>query len=164
MERINSTFNGQGKYFICLDPYKKEYLLIWDINNDEGNPYYMTEKFNRSLTLAEIKKFIISYFNASCDNEILQGLKYEDETVWLSSENQFNYKAAFDLAFQTIIAGGEFFPVTVKLGEDDAPVYKTFTDFQEFQVFITACFSHIQNTLDKYWKIKDAIDWDKYVL
>lgn len=164
MEKINSRFNGQGKYFICLDHYKNEYLLVWDIDNDAENPHYMAKKLNKTLSLTEIKKFIISYYNTACDAEILNGLKFEGETVWLSTENQFNYKAAFDFAFQTVVTGGEYTPVTVKLGEDEAPVYKTFETFEDLQVFITMCFSHIQQTLDKYWQLKDSIDWSKYDL
>ena len=38
--------------------------------------------------------------------------------VWLSSENQFNYKAAYDLAVQT---GGATLPVTFKFGTDEVP-------------------------------------------
>jgi hypothetical protein len=38
--------------------------------------------------------------------------------VWLSTENQFNYKAAFDLATQT---GGKSLPVTFKFGSTNNP-------------------------------------------
>ena len=51
-----------------------------------------------------------------------------DAPVWLSTENQYNYKAAYDLAVQT---GGETLPVTFKFGSDEQPEYHTFEKLDE---------------------------------
>ena len=39
--------------------------------------------------------------NDERDEKIVSGFVWRDMQVWLSSENQFNYKAAYDLAVQT---------------------------------------------------------------
>jgi hypothetical protein len=54
--------------------------------------------------------------------------------VWLSSENQFNYKAAYDLAVQT---GGATLPVTFKFGTDEVPQYREFVTLEELTDFYT---------------------------
>ena len=51
----------------------------------------------------------MSWYNSQTDAAILSGFAYNGAHVWLSVENQYNYKAAYDLAVQT---GGETLPVT----------------------------------------------------
>ena len=158
----------------CISRIDKESFLVrWGttpliIKDEVGNEievgYESFESVIKSLPydINKIRSVILNHYNDKCNQEILSGLTYEGSLVWLSSENQFNYKAAFDFAFQTVASGGEFIPVTVKLSEEDTPVYKTFSDITELQEFMTSCLTHIQNTLSKYWEIKDNIDWSKY--
>lgn len=166
MELIKGNIETGGKMIVCLDPYKKDYLVLWDkkveVIEEVENTSYMAERFKKLPTLEEVQPLILGYYNSLCDDEIKTGLFWDGSRVWLTTENQFNYKAAFDFAFQTKVSGGEYMPVTVKLGEEGAPVYRTFVEFDELQEFITACFSHVQSTLVKYWGIKDAIDWTLY--
>lgn len=168
MERIEiSKELIQGSRIICLDSYKSEYLVVLDVipnPTDEDRCEVIIKRYNYKPVLSELQTLIIDYYNALCDLEIEQGLTFQDKKVWLTSENQFNYKAAADFAFQNVMTGGEYIPVTVKLGENFSPTYLTFDTYQELQVFILACFSHIQQTLDKYWQLKDSIDWSKYDL
>ena len=162
MEKTNGS-KWEDKLIACLNPYNNNHMIVCDFNeSDNSNFEYVFHTFKHKPSLIEVKKKILDYYNDKCNQEILSGLTYDGSLVWLSSENQFNYKAAFDFAFQTVASGGEFIPVTVKLGEEDTPVYKTFSDITELQEFITSCFTHIQNTLSKYWEIKDNIDWSKY--
>lgn len=79
--------------------------------------------------------------------------------VWLSAENQANYKAAYDLAVQT---QGESLPYKVKLGSEDAPVYREFSSLQDFKSFYLSVQKHINDTINDGWKRKDAIDWSRY--
>ena len=162
---MNKTYySGKTpKHLEMINPKSQSFRLRFGFNEVENEPSFCNEvEYDRQPTLEEIKKVILNYYNDKCNQEILSGLTYEGSLVWLSSENQFNYKAAFDFAFQTVASGGEFIPVTVKLGEEDTPVYKTFSDITELQEFITSCLTHTQNTLSKYWEIKDNIDWSKY--
>ena len=77
----------------------------------------------------------------------------------MTSENQFNYKAAFDLAVQT---NGANLPVVFKLGTDEKPEYREFSTVEDLKAFYTAALSHVQHELAKGWEAKDAIDIERY--
>ena len=79
--------------------------------------------------------------------------------VWLSSENQFNYKASHDLAVQT---SGATLPVTFKLGTDENPVYKVFDNLGQLTGFYRQVMLYIQDVLAEGWKKKDALDLSLY--
>jgi hypothetical protein len=109
--------------------------------------------------LAWLKKVILEWHNQQIDERIRNGFKWNDMPVWLSHENQFNYKAAYDLAVQT---GGANLPVTFKFGTTDEPVYYTFTTLEEINGFYLSAMKYINDTLAEGWREKDAIDWDAY--
>ena len=52
--------------------------------------------------------------NIEADNKIAGGMIWKDYNVWLSMENQFNFKAVFDLAQQDM----PVLPVTFKFGDE----------------------------------------------
>lgn len=106
-----------------------------------------------------VKKAILDKYNTFCNEEIQSKYTFKNHQVWLSQENQFNYKAALDLAVQT---GGENLPVTFKLGTDEEPVFQEFKTVEELKEFVSGMLLHINNTLKKYWKLKEEIDWKKY--
>ena len=59
--------------------------------------------------------------NARTDEKIISGLVWTTRPggaipVWLSTENQFNFKSAYDLAVQKVL------PVTFKMGERDPSI------------------------------------------
>lgn len=74
--------------------------------------------------------------------------------MWLSQENQYDYKAAYDLAFQT---DGKTLPVSFKFGTDESPVYHTFEMFDELADFYTKAVKHIQEMLENGWKMAGRI-------
>ena len=113
----------------------------------------------RNSTLEEIKTAVLASYNARIDEAIRSGFRWEETPVWLSAENQFNYKAAFDLAVQT---NGANLPVVFKLGTDEKPVYREFTTVDELRNFYTAAMAHVQDTLAAGWKAKDEIDFGLY--
>ena len=121
----------------------------------------MEHIFNHLPTLAEIKQVVIGWYNEQIDQQILSGFKWRDISVWLSSENQFNYKAAYDLAVQT---NGSTLPVTFKFGSDDEPIYYKFANLEEFADFYTKAMLFIQTSLSEGWAKKDSVDWAKYTL
>ena len=106
-----------------------------------------------------MRALVIQWYNDLTDRPILSGFSFEGSTVWLSSENQLNYKAAFDLAVQT---NGASLPVTIKLGTDDKPVYRVFTQLEDFRAFYTSALSYIQQTIADGWKLKDDFNSDDY--
>ena len=59
---------------------------------------FVEKDFSHKPTIEEVKEFVIGVENAKIDANILSGFEWNGMSVWLSSENQFNYKAAYDLA------------------------------------------------------------------
>jgi hypothetical protein len=108
-----------------------------------------------------VRSLVIQWYNDDTDRRILSGFSFEGSKVWLSAENQLNYKAAFDLAVQT---NGASLPVTIKLGNDDKPVYRVFSQLEDFRTFYTAALSYIQQTIADGWKLKDAFKMEDYAV
>jgi len=79
--------------------------------------------------------------------------------IWLSTENQFNYKAAYDLAVQT---NGSNLPIVFKFGTTNSPIYYTFETLEDLTNFYTSAMSYINTTLVEGWKEKDNINWESY--
>ena len=103
----------------CTNPAKDKWRIRWDVQEKEGSSAsYMEEEFSHKPTDEEIRTLVMSWYNSQTDAAILSGFVYKDAPVWLSTENQYNYKAAYDLAVQT---GGETLPVTFKFGSDEQP-------------------------------------------
>lgn len=113
------------------------------------------------VTLQDIKTAIIADINAQTEEKILTGFVWQEKPVWLSSENQFNFKAAYDLAVQK---KGKSLPMKFKLGEntDGEPVYHTFEDLTEITDFYTKAIAYINQCLNEGWNRKDSIDWNVY--
>ena len=99
----------------------------------------------------------MSWYNSQTDAAILSGFAYNGAHVWLSVENQYNYKAAYDLAVQT---GGETLPVTFKFGSDEQPEYHTFTQLEELKDFYTKAVGFIQTVWLKAGKKRTSSIWN----
>ena len=123
---------------------------------------YFYHKRDGKPTLASIRRAIEDDINARTDERILSGFVWESKNVWLSRENEFNFKAAYDIAVQT---EGTNIPIKFKLGEsaDGTPVYHTFRSLSSLQDFYMQAIAYIQQCLADGWQMKDSIDWSKYV-
>ncbi|MFQ6679808.1 hypothetical protein [Phocaeicola vulgatus] len=144
----------------CTNPVKDKWRIRWDVQEKEnGSASYMEEEFSHKPTDEEIRTLVMSWYNSQTDAAILSGFVYKDAPVWLSTENQYNYKAAYDLAVQT---GGETLPVTFKFGSDEQPEYHTFDNLDELKDFYTKAVRHIQHTLAEGWKRKDVFNLELY--
>lgn len=132
---------------------KWELIYGYDTNGVSGWTY--RERFGHKPTQDEIKSTIINQINRNVEEKILCGLVWNDIPVWLSAENQFNYKAAYDLALQT---SGASLPVKFKFGTDDTPVYHTFETLDELQSFYMTSIAYIQQVLNNGWLEKDNLD------
>lgn len=160
--------------FAELTPEEKEREAAGEIIHRTVTGYKDTDycsymyKYIESPTIESIKSMILDWYDSQTDYKILTGYVWtvpkvggeiEQVSVWLSSENQFNYKAAFDLAIQT---NGQNLPIKFKFGVPDKPVYHTFTQLSELQDFYFGSVTFINNTLNEGWQKKDNIDWSVY--
>lgn len=118
----------------------------------------LVEIFHGNITESEVRSRLAKYYDSITDWKILSGFEWKGIKVWLSMENQFNYKAAYDLAVQT---NGASLPVTFKFG-DSVPVYHTFETLEEISDFYTSALSYVNNTLADGWSRKDSLDWSEY--
>lgn len=112
-------------------------------------------------TLEVIKHYILDWHNKEIDKVILFGHKWRGMGVWLSSENQQNYKASYDLVQQFNGQMGTL-PTTFKFGSVEEPKYFTFEDMQTLTEFYLASVMHVKETVVKGWAIKDSLDWSIY--
>lgn len=160
MNKINSS--SIPTLLENINPISDKWAIRWNVTedpNNEGNFTYNEVIFDHKPSLDKIKSTILEYYNSLCDSEIISGFSFEGAAVWLSSENQFNYKAIYDLAFQT---QGASLPVEFKFGTMEEPVYRVFTNIEELQQFYISSIQYVRIVLNKYWDLKDNIDWTKY--
>lgn len=161
--RSSSTKNPQ--LVECTNPSKNIWVVRWDVKQrtDENERIvyeYEEQRFEHIPSENEVREAINAYCNKITDQKILEGFRWNDTPVWLSSENQFNYKATYDLAVQT---GGKTLPVTFKLGTDEVPSYVTFNTVEELGAFYTAALAYIQECYTDGWGIKDTFDYSDYI-
>lgn len=136
---------------------------LTDTGKDELYTWYEIYFYKKQgrPTFAMAKDAILNDVNKRTDQKILSGFVWEEQPVWLSSENQFNFKAAYDLAVQS---KGKTLPVTFKIGEDENenPIYHTFETMNEFTNFYTSAIGYVNACLTDGWNEKDSIDFEEY--
>lgn len=120
---------------------------------------YFYKKPHPVVTFDDIKEAILKDVDDGVKRMIIEDMRWEDKQVWLSLENQQNYKTALDVAKET---GGANLPIKFKLGKEDEPTYVTFTTIEALREFWLACATHIRECLAYGWDVKDNIDWDTY--
>ena len=113
--------------------------------------------------LARIKEAVTADINERVRQRITSTLTWNGKPVWLSTENQMNWKSAYDRELQT---DGAKLPVKFKLGEqpDGTPVYHTFNSLNAFGDFTDAWQQHIQQCLTDGWAMKDGMDWSVHII
>lgn len=134
-------------------------VLIYGHGEEDGQGFDYRHRFDHRPTASEVLKVITDHVDSLTDQKILTGYRWQGKNVYLSSENQFNFKAAYDVAVQT---EGAQLPIKFKLGEDadGLPMYHTFNSMNAFTDFYTGAISFIQQTLAAGWEEKDAArDW-----
>lgn len=139
--------------------YKPLYDTDEDGNKVESNVGTWAEHvFRNKPSLSQIKDFILTEINKRTDRLILSGFVWKGIPVWLSMENQLNYKTAYDLAVQT---NGQVLP-TFKFGTTESPVYYKFESLEDLKDFYISAMSYVTDTLATGWQEKDKIDWTVY--
>ena len=145
-----------NKHVIIMFDYKPITKMVNGEEIETPLASWEEYRFNHIPTLEEIKSIVISYYNKQVDEKILSGFKWKDMQIWLSNENQFNYKAAYDLAVQT---NGKTLPIYFKFGDENNAIYYEFKTLEDITDFYIKSLSFIQTTLQNGWKKKDSIDW-----
>lgn len=153
----------------CINHYIGKYRIRWDVQNEVNDEdgeqvvsYYETEIISKSkLDIEAIKHAIFDHINHDVDKKIISEFVWENIPIWLSLENQFNYKSAYDLAVQT---NGANLPVVFKFGDDGNPIYHKFKTVEELSDFYIKAITHINEQLTIGWQKKDSINWDDYKL
>lgn len=141
-----------------------KYVVFYGFGKDTPDAdtgYKWRKDYDHKPTVAEIRYDIEELVNSQTDAVILSGMVWNGKPVYLSTENQFNFKAAHDLAYQT---DGANLPIKFKLGENanGEPVYHTFTKKDVLADFVSKIFSHIQNAIKAGWTEKDSTDYSVY--
>ena len=152
--KVECTNRRLGKWRVRYD-----YTEEKDEESGMANISFLETEFLHKPTIDEIKSFVLGVENQNIDDAIVSGFRWKDIPVWLSSENQFNYKAAYDLAVQT---NGSSLPVTFKFGTTENPVYYKFETIDELSNFFVSAIAYINKTLADGWARKDALDWSEY--
>lgn len=152
-------YGGEGTPLIqCINPMLNRWMVLWNMYYEDDQCTFMAEVINHKPTLQEIKDIILAWYNTDIDRRIISGFVWKGIPVWLSMENQFNYKAAFDIAAQS---EGKILP-TFKFGTTENPVYYEFESFEDLQDFYLKAMGYVTQTLSDGWNTKDTIDWDVY--
>lgn len=168
---MNKVF-GNIKDYSCVKEDASRIVIGYgfeavDKNNATWYEVYLYKKQTSQISLEIVKNAIINDINERTDEKIVSGLVWQPKLggepipVWLSTENQFNFKSAYDLAVQK---NGATLPVTFKMGEneDGTPVYHTFETMEDADDFYLQAVAHINATLAEGWQEKDSIDWTPY--
>lgn len=162
--------NNKSKYLPLVKLSSGRYKINFNIE-----PYYTIDEYGNKVetdlstwiehyfsnkpSISQVKNFILDAINKEIDQKILSGMVWKDMPIWLSSENQFNYKAAYDLA---VMSQGQSLPVMFKFGTTDEPVYYNFETLEDISNFYISAMNYINTTLAEGWKKKDSIDWTVY--
>lgn len=156
----NGTFTkvgSEGRNDHIVKETKGRYLVVFGYTEADGYGYSWRKRYDHKPTVSELKAETGELVNAETDRKIKEGFKWDGKAVWLSQENQFNYKAAYDLAVQT---EGKNLPVTFKFGTEENPQYQTFEGMDSLEDFYTKAIAHIQSCLAAGWAEKDGTDWE----
>ena len=154
---LSQLASGRWKLHFGFTPYYEE---DEDGNKVETQLGTWTEALvSFKPSLEQLKKLVLDAINKEVDEKILSGFVWKEMPVWLSTENQFNYKAAYDLA---VMSQGKSLPVTFKFGTIESPMYYTFETLDGINDFYISAMAYINSTLAEGWKLKDSIDWSVY--
>lgn len=140
------------------------YRLLTSESTEEDidRKHYIEWRIKGNPSISVIKQTILDWYNAEIDQKILSGFTWKGYSVWLSSENQFNYKASHDLAVMTNGESLKTGEVVFKFGTDEEPIYYTFTELEDIQDFYVKSVQHISKTLKEGWEAKGSINWEEY--
>ena len=150
-----TTTQQQAAVMITPLTGKQRVMATVTITADDGEEITATQAFDHKPKKEELTKLITDEINARTNRKIIEGLTWNGIPVWLSTENQLNFKSAYDMAVQT---AGASLPVKFKLGEQDGnALFWTFTTIEEITSFYNAIVEHIHTCLERGWNAKEGV-------
>ncbi len=173
---MNNKFNGIKADYAPVREDASRIIISYGLTKLSKDSYewmevYLYKKQQNSLTLADVKKAILGDIDAETDAKILCGYQWtvlhgddagKTANVWLSKENQMNYKAKHDAAkdYPTLVT----FPMKYKIAEteDSEDIYEEFQDIEELAQFFLGAVSYIETCVNEGWTKKRSIDWAPY--
>lgn len=164
---------GKSAEFALVREERSQLVVGYGKTKVDGKSLYewyevcFNTKKSGKPTLDQVKQAIFDDINSRTDVKIISGFVWTPKAggdpipVWLSTENQFNFKSAYDLAVQK---DGATLPVTFKMGEtaDGTPIYHTFSTMEDADDFYLQAVAFVNQTLADGWTEKDNIDWEPY--
>lgn len=145
----------------CVDKMSL-YAVRWDyrseVVDEEVIHTCMQEMYPAKPTLAQIKATIYTWFNEVAKDAIMGTFLWRGVQLWLSTENQSNYAAAYSM----LQAGVQLLPITLRGGSDEEPVYLTIETKAEFDEFWQSARRHIDTIRQSTWDAKAAFDFSDY--
>jgi len=129
-----------------------EVVLFFGCGKDELGGFRWRMDYDHKPTMAEIKADIEALIDSITHDEILTGFEWEGKPVWLSTENQINFRS------------GVTVPVRFKLGDDEDGnhVYHEFTSQNKLNAFCKAVANYVAEKLNDGWNQKDSVDYSVY--
>lgn len=166
---MDNTVQGKKSGFAPIREDASRIIVSYDMKpvgetaDATWREIYLYKKQTPQVTSDIVKQAILADINERVTSRIVSTLTWNQKPVWLSVENQQDWKAGYDHALQT---EGTDLPLKYKLGEDSEgqPVYHTFTSLNSFADFWDTCRRHIHQCLQEGWAEKDSIDWSLYAI
>ena len=154
-------YGAEGSHDGIIKLSDRHCVIIYGYGTDDLGGWNWRKDYDHVPSISEVRNDIEALVNAQTDEIILNGLVWNGKPVYLSSENQFNFKAANDLCIHT---GGANLPMKLKLGEDvnGNAVYHTFTKAEVLDGFVTSIFGHILSAIRDGWAEKYSVDYSLY--
>ena len=161
---------NDGKYLINFDKvdilvdeivYKNSKPVKTENKIPSGNSMWKSVVIDKYTSPKEIINILSNLIDRDTRYNITNLFRWNKYNIYLSKENQMNYKNAYDLAIST---NGESLPVTFKFNNKRTKenVYYTFDTISELKDFYLKVNKHINRCLSNGWKRKDALNENNY--
>ena len=138
---------GEGSGLVRMDGGR----CVLMVAMDEDGCY---RKYYERLPPSEVlTSDVEGLVNAWVEDGILTGFVWEGRRVWLSVENQLNYRWAMDAA----VMGGLTFPYRVRVVEGSGAGYVEMEDEEKLKQFWLGAQAHIRKMLEAGWVLKDGV-------
>ena len=170
----NNKYCGNVSDYAPVSEDQSRVVIMYGLKEDgDKAEWYQIDFYKKQgkPTFEAAKKAIEEDINARVDDAILCGypwtILHGDDAgkavkVWLSKENQSNFKAKYDLHFTKPEA--LTFPTLYKVAEDENgdAVFEEFQSFEELEQFYLGGLGYIEQCYQAGWAEKKSIDWTPY--
>ena len=152
---------GKLEQYKAVKHINDKYIICWGLTHHGKDIYswnYASLTYKPSID--KIKDIINSYYNELTKTNIENNFKWNGMNIFLSIENQIDYKLLFDT---TVLLNGKNLPEDVKFKIGKNNFYYTFEDIDDMKDLIVAMNNHIRKYLKEGYKLKESIDYEDYI-